>query len=152
MIFGDDGSSRSSFQAHEAIIDEIAERAQTEYVKRSLPPVEIKLFFTQHAIPKARVQSLTEWIVNAVESSLPEFLPVQRGLVGFVLLQSVQVFQEQQPGGLFGVVEFGGATSLFPKDVVDVFEGLFEHRGMELGDDCGCKGRFKAEKRGGPII
>ena len=55
------------------------------------------------------------------------FLALQRGLVGFVLLQAVEVFQEEQPGGLLGVVEFGGAAGLFPEDVVDVFEGLFEH-------------------------
>ena len=42
--------------------------------------------------------------------------------------QPVQVFQEQQPGGLFGVVELGGAACFFPEDVVDVLEGLFEHR------------------------
>jgi hypothetical protein len=71
-LFGDDGSSRSSFQAHEAIIDEIAEKAQAEYVKRRLPPVEVKLFITQQVISKARVQSLTDWIVNAVAKFLPD--------------------------------------------------------------------------------
>ena len=55
------------------------------------------------------------------------FLALERGFVGLVLLQPVEVFQEQQPGGLLGVVEFGGAAGLFPEDVVDVFEGLFEH-------------------------
>ena len=55
------------------------------------------------------------------------FLAVQRGLIGAVLLQPVEVFQEQQPGGLLGVVQFGGAAGLFPENVVDVFEGLFEH-------------------------
>ena len=54
-------------------------------------------------------------------------LAVQLGLVGLVLLQTVEVFEEQQPGGLLGVVELGGAAGLFPEDVVDVFEGLFEH-------------------------
>jgi hypothetical protein len=28
---------------------------------------------------------------------------------------------------LLGVIEFGGAAGFFPKDVIDVFEGLFEH-------------------------
>ena len=55
-------------------------------------------------------------------------LASQGGFGGFLLLQGVKVFQEEQPGGLLGVVEFGGAASLFTKDVIDVFEGLFEHR------------------------
>ena len=55
------------------------------------------------------------------------FLAVQRGFGGFVLLQAVEVFQEEEPGGLLGVVELGGAAGLFPEDVVDVFEGLFKH-------------------------
>ena len=55
------------------------------------------------------------------------FLALQRGFVGLVLLQTVEVFQEQQPGGLLGVVEFGGAAGFFPEDVVDVLEGLFKH-------------------------
>jgi hypothetical protein len=54
-------------------------------------------------------------------------LAFERGFVGPVLLQRVQVFQEQEPRGLFRVVQFGGAASLFPEDVVDVFEGLFKH-------------------------
>jgi fumarate hydratase, class I len=54
------------------------------------------------------------------------FLP-SSGLRGLVLLQAVEVFQEQQPGGLLGVVQFGGAAGLFPEDVVDVLEGLFKH-------------------------
>ena len=64
-------------------------------------------------------------------------LPVQRGLVGLVLLQPVEVFQEQQPGGLLGVVELGGAAGLFPEDVVDVLEGLFEHGGLIVLNGCG---------------
>ena len=28
---------------------------------------------------------------------------------------------------MLGVVEFAGAAGVFPEDVVDVFEGLFEH-------------------------
>ncbi len=55
------------------------------------------------------------------------FLALQLGLDGLVLLQAVEVFQEQQPGGLLGVVQLGGAAGLFPEHVVDVFEGLFEH-------------------------
>ena len=54
-------------------------------------------------------------------------LALQLGFVGPVLLQPVEVFQEEQPGGLLGVVQLGGAAGLFPEDVVDVLEGLFEH-------------------------
>ena len=56
-------------------------------------------------------------------------LPLQCGLIGAVLLKSIKVFQEQQPGGLLRVVQLHGATGLFPENVVDVFEGLFEHMG-----------------------
>ena len=48
------------------------------------------------------------------------FLPSSCGFVGLVLLQPVEVFQEEQPGGLLGVVELGGAAGFFPEDVVDV--------------------------------
>jgi len=54
-------------------------------------------------------------------------LPLQRRLGGLVLLEAVEVFQEQQPGGLLGVVEFCGAAGLFPEDVVDILESLLEH-------------------------
>ena len=60
------------------------------------------------------------------------FLAFQRGLGALVLFKIVEVFQEQQPGSLLGVIEFGGAASFFPKDVIDVFEGLFEHGGLVL--------------------
>ena len=56
------------------------------------------------------------------------FLALQLGLHRLVLLQPVEVFQEEQPGRLLRVVQFGGASGLFPEDVVDVFESLFEHR------------------------
>jgi hypothetical protein len=55
------------------------------------------------------------------------FLSVQRCLGGPVLLQGVEIFQEQQPGGLLGVIQLAGATGIFPEDVINVFEGLFEH-------------------------
>ena len=51
------------------------------------------------------------------------------------LLEVVEVLQEQQPRGLLGIVELRGATRLFPEDVVDVLEGLFEH----LGHPCGAE-------------
>jgi len=52
---------------------------------------------------------------------------LQRGLGGLVLLKIIQVLQEQQPGSLLGVIKLGRAARFFPKDVIDVFEGLFEH-------------------------
>ena len=61
------------------------------------------------------------------------FFPVELGFGGFVLFQPVEIFQEQQPGGLFGVIEFGGATGFFAENVVNIFEGLFEHDDQEIG-------------------
>ncbi len=55
------------------------------------------------------------------------FLAVKLGFVGLVLLEPVEIFQEQQPRGLLGVIELGGAPGLLPEDVVDVPEGLFKH-------------------------
>jgi hypothetical protein len=55
------------------------------------------------------------------------FLAVEGGFGGLVVLQGVEVFQEQEPGGLLGVIQFAGATGVFPEHVVDIFEGLFEH-------------------------
>jgi hypothetical protein len=55
------------------------------------------------------------------------FFALERGLVGLVLLEPVEIFQEQEPGCLLGVVELGGAAGLFPEDVVDVLECLFKH-------------------------
>ena len=55
------------------------------------------------------------------------FLAIQRGLGGLVLLKIVEIFEEQQPGSLLRVIELSRAASFFAKDVVDVFEGLFEH-------------------------
>jgi len=49
------------------------------------------------------------------------------GFHGFVAFEGVEVLEEEQPGGLFGVVEFGGATAFLAEDVIYVFEGLFEH-------------------------
>lgn len=44
------------------------------------------------------------------------------------VFEGVEILQEKQPGGLLGVVELAGATGVFPEDVIDVFEGLLEHR------------------------
>jgi len=50
----------------------------------------------------------------------------ERGLVGAVLFEAIEVLQEEKPGRLLGVVEFGGATGFLAEDVVDVSKGLFE--------------------------
>jgi hypothetical protein len=55
------------------------------------------------------------------------FLALQRRLGRLVLFQPVEIFKKQEPGCLLGVVQFGGAAGLFSEDVVDIFEGLFEH-------------------------
>ena len=68
-------------------------------------------------------------------------LAFEHGLGRFVLLQPIQIFQEEQPGGLFGVVEFGGAAAFFPEGVVDILEGLFKH---ERRASRGCGARPKA--------
>ncbi len=52
---------------------------------------------------------------------------VEGGFIGFVLLERVEVFQEEEPGGLLGVVQLGGAAGLLAEDIVNVLEGLFKH-------------------------
>jgi hypothetical protein len=47
--------------------------------------------------------------------------------VSFAALQIVQVFEEQSPRRLLGIVEFRRATRLLPKHIVDILEGLLEH-------------------------
>jgi len=59
-------------------------------------------------------------------------LSLQRRLIRLVVFEGIQVLQEQEPGGLLGVVELGGASGLLAEHVVDVLEGLFEHGG-DLG-------------------
>jgi hypothetical protein len=59
------------------------------------------------------------------------FFAVEGGFVGFVLFEAVEIFEEEEPGGLLGVVELGGAAGFFAEGVVDVAEGLFEHFRME---------------------
>lgn len=54
-------------------------------------------------------------------------LAFKRGFGRLVPLQPVEVFEEQQPRGLLGVIQLGGAAALFPERVVDIFEGLFKH-------------------------
>ena len=64
------------------------------------------------------------------------FFAIKGGFGGFVVLQGVEVFQEEQPGGLLGVVEFAGAAGVFPENVVDIAEGLFKHRGVRRMESC----------------
>ena len=54
-------------------------------------------------------------------------LALKLRLEGALLLQIVEIFEKENPGSLFGVVEFRRAAGLFPEHVVDVLEGLFEH-------------------------
>jgi len=44
-----------------------------------------------------------------------------------LLFQVIEIFEEEQPAGLLDVVELGGTARLFPQDVVDIPESLFEH-------------------------
>jgi hypothetical protein len=55
-------------------------------------------------------------------------LPLKLGFVGLILLQPIQVFQEQQPRGLLGVIQLGRTAGLFSKHVVDILERLLKHR------------------------
>src|SRR3546814_19022478 len=55
------------------------------------------------------------------------FPAFELGLGRAVLLKTVEVFQEQQPRRLLGVIQLRGATRLLPEDVVDVAESLFKH-------------------------
>ena len=41
-------------------------------------------------------------------------------------VERFEVFEEEEPRGLFGVVELGGVAGFFAEDVVEVFKGLFE--------------------------
>ena len=58
---------------------------------------------------------------------VPVFPALELGLLLVGPLQIIEVLEEQNPGGLLGVVEFRGAAGLFPQNIVDVFESLFEH-------------------------
>ena len=55
------------------------------------------------------------------------FLAFERGHGSLVLLKVFEIFQEEQPGRLLGVIKFGGAASFFAKNVVNVLERLFKH-------------------------
>src|ERR1700693_2484666 len=38
-----------------------------------------------------------------------------------------QIFQEEQPGSLLGVIQFRGASGFFAENIVDISGGLFKH-------------------------
>lgn len=53
--------------------------------------------------------------------------PFEHGALGFVVFEVVEVFEKEQPGRLLGVVELRRAASLFPENVVEIFESLFKY-------------------------
>jgi hypothetical protein len=48
------------------------------------------------------------------------------GLHRLVLLEGVEVFEEEEPRGLLGVVQFARGARVLVQDVVDVLERLLE--------------------------
>jgi hypothetical protein len=55
------------------------------------------------------------------------FSAIERGFGGLVGFEAVEIFQEQQPGRLLGVIEFRGAAGFLAQHVVNIPEGLFKH-------------------------
>ena len=55
------------------------------------------------------------------------FFPFELGFGRLVVFEGVEVLEEEEPGSLFGVIEFARAPRVFPEHVVDIFEGKFEH-------------------------
>ena len=53
-------------------------------------------------------------------------LPDELGFHRPFLLQVIEVFQEEQPGGLLGVIELGTTAIFLPENIVNVLEGLLE--------------------------
>jgi hypothetical protein len=51
---------------------------------------------------------------------------VERGLHRLVLLEGVEVFEEEEPRGLLGVVQLARGARVLVQDVVDVLERLLE--------------------------
>ena len=51
----------------------------------------------------------------------------QRSTALALLLQIIQIFQEQNPGCLFDIVQLGRTSVLLAKGVVDILEDLFKH-------------------------
>lgn len=63
-------------------------------------------------------------------------LPFQLRFGGAILFETIEVFQEEQPGGLLGVVELRSAAGLLAEGIIDIFESLFEH---EVTDIANCR-------------
>ena len=55
------------------------------------------------------------------------FFIVEPCICGALIFEGVEMLEEEEPGGLLGVVELGGATGFLAQDVVDVFENLLKH-------------------------
>ena len=50
-------------------------------------------------------------------------------------LEVIEVFEEEDPGGLLDVIELARATSILVEDVIDILEGVLEHSGQPFADD-----------------
>jgi len=57
---------------------------------------------------------------NAIHEVAQVVASQGRGFGALVLLKIVEVLQEQEPGGLLGVIDLSGAPGFFPKDIIDV--------------------------------
>ena len=55
------------------------------------------------------------------------FLAAKLGFGGAIVFESVEIFEEEEPGGLLGVVELGGAARFSTESFVDVLENLLKH-------------------------
>jgi hypothetical protein len=44
--------------------------------------------------------------------------------MGSLPLEVFQIFQEEQPGSLLGVIQFRGASGFFAENIVDISGGL----------------------------
>jgi hypothetical protein len=76
------------------------------------------------------------------------FFAFEGGFVGLVVFQFVEVFEEEEPGGLLGVVEFGSASRFFAQDVVDILEACSNMSYLCESSDCGRKFiRFRRSSR-----
>jgi hypothetical protein len=78
------------------------------------------------------------------------FSSFKSGFGRLVVLQSVEVFEKKEPRCLLRVVEFAGATGVFPEDIVDVFEGLLEH-GWLKSDNSEVSRGSRAKKTKSPL-
>ena len=70
-LFAEPGAGKKTLQAHENLIDAIAEAVRLEYERRRSPPVEVKLHINRGRIGKTRIKPLAGEIVDAIERYLP---------------------------------------------------------------------------------